>query len=183
MPRKKTRSQLDAEITEALLTSRQRGPRFTVPVAGPRGQVAAPAPGFVRLYRGGGGRLSDVTSPTHGQWFTTRLSSARDYVGADIDGPLPAGTVILAVDVHGADVARMPQTLIQATGYTPIPISEDDQAWLRSPKHLKEWGPPDVEVQVPIAVARTATRLQGSARDVSRAKPLLSKMKGQNSRR
>jgi hypothetical protein len=102
-------------------------------------------------------------------------------VGADIDGPLPAGSVILAVDVHGADVARMPQTLIQATGYTPIPISEDDQAWLRSSKDLKEWGPPDVEVQVPIAVARTATRLQGRARDVTRAKPILSKMKGQNS--
>jgi hypothetical protein len=70
--------------------------------------TAAPASGFIRLYRGGGGGLSNVTSPMHGQWFTSRLSSARDYTGADIDGPLPAGAVILVVDVHGADVARMP---------------------------------------------------------------------------
>jgi hypothetical protein len=181
IPRKKTAAQLDAEIIKALLTARAKGPRFTVPMVGSGGQVAAPAFGFVRLYRGGGGGLSDITSPTHGQWFTTRLSTARDYAGADIDGPLPTGTVILCVDVHGADVARMPQTLIQATGYTPIPISEDDQAWLRSPKHLKEWGPPDVEVQVPSAVARAATRLQGSARGVPRAKLLLPKMKGRNS--
>lgn len=178
MPRRKTATQLDAEITEALSTSRVRDPHRT-----PRGQLAAPAPGFVRLYRGGGGGLSNATSPTHGQWFTTRLSSARDYAGANIDGPLPAGAVILAIDVHGADVARMPQTLIQATGYTPIPISEDDQAWLRSPKHLKEWGPPDVEVRVPVAVARAATRLQGSAQDGTRARLLLPKMRGRNSRR
>jgi hypothetical protein len=170
---KKTPAQLDAEIAEALTSprSRARAVRFTVPTVGPRGQVADPAPGFVRLYRGGGGGLSDVTSTTHGQWFTTRLSSARDYVGADVDGPLPPGTVILCVDVHGADVAGMPQTLIQASGYTPTPISADDQEWLRSPKHLKEWGPPDVEVQVPVSVARAATRLLGSTRAVSRSKP------------
>lgn len=171
---KKSPSQLDAEIAEALTAPphpKTKGIRFTVPAVGPRGQVADPARGFVRLYRGGGGGLSNVTSATHGQWFTTRLSSALDYVGADVDGPLPPGTVILCVDVHGADVARMPQTLIQASGYTPIPISEDDQAWLRSPKHLKEWGPPDIEVQVPSAVARAATRLLGSARDVPRSKP------------
>ena len=170
---KKSSAQLDAEIAEALTTrprSKAKGVRFTVPVVG-RGQAAAPAPGFVRLYRGGGGGLSDVTSATHGRWFTTRLSSARDYVGADVEGPLPPGTIILCVDVRGADVARMPQTRIQASGYTPIPISEDDQEWLRSPKHLKEWGPPDVEVQVPVAVARAATLLLGRARDAARAKP------------
>jgi hypothetical protein len=172
MARKKTAAQLDAEIATALTSrSKDKSVRFTVPVVGSRGQVANLAPGFVRLYRGGGGGLSDVTSATHGQWFTTRLSSARDYVGADVDGPLPFGTVILVVDVHGSDVAYMPQTLIQTSGYSPIPISPDDQEWLRSAKHLKEWGPPDVEVQVPIVVARAATRLLGSARNVTRAKP------------
>jgi hypothetical protein len=84
---------------------------------------------------------------------------------------MPPGTVILVVDVHGADVARMPKTLIQASGYTPMSISEDDQAWLRDRMMLKEWGPPDVEVQVPVAVARSAARLVGSVRAVSRAKP------------
>jgi hypothetical protein len=171
---KKTAAQLDAEIAEALAARRPkaRGVRFTVPAVGPRGQVAPPAPGFVRLYRGGArGGLEDVSSPTHGQWFTTSLSSARDYAGAVDDGPLPPGTVVLVVDVHGADVARMSRTSISAAGYAPMPIAEEDQEWLRSARDLKEWGPPDVEVQVPVAVARAATRLLGSARAVSRAKP------------
>jgi hypothetical protein len=53
-----------------------------------------------------------------------------------------------------------------------MPIAEEDQEWLRSARHLKEWGPPDVEVQVPVEVARAATRLLGSARAVARSKPL-----------
>ena len=172
MPRKKTGAQLDAEIAAALTSrSNAKRVRFTVPAVGPRGQIVPPASGFVRLYRGGGGSLSDATSATHGQWFTTRLSSARDYAGVVDEGPLPPGTVILVIDVHGADVARMPQTLIHASGYSPIAISPEDQEWLRSSKHLKEWGPPDVEVQVPVEVARSATRLRGSSRNVSRAKP------------
>lgn len=176
MPRRKTAAQLEAEIAQALTTRRAaprrpKGVRFNVPAVGSRGQVAPPAPGFVRLYRGGGGGLEDVASPTHGRWFTTLLSSARDYAGAVDDGPLPAGTVILVVDVHGADVARMPQTSIQVSGYSPIPISEEDQDWLRNPRLLREWGPPDVEVQVPVPVAQAAVRLLGSARAVPRAKP------------
>ena len=175
---KKTAAQLDAEIAQALRISppKTKAVRFTVPNVGPRGRVADPARGFVRLYRGGArGGLEDVASPTHGQWFTTILSNARDYAGVIEDGPLPAGTVILVVDVHGADVARMPTTLIRSTGYAPIPIPQEDQEWLRDPKLLKEAGPPDVEVAVPVAVARAATRLEGSARAVSRAKPRLTK--------
>lgn len=171
---KKTAAQLDAEIAQALAAprSKTKGVRFSVPAVGPRGRVAPPAPGFVRLYRGGArGGLEDVASLTHGQWFTTSLSSARDYAGVVDDGPLPPGTVILVVDVHGADVARMPQTSISVAGYAPMPIAEEDQEWLRSTRQLKEWGPPDVEVQVPVEVARAATRLLGSTRAVARAKP------------
>lgn len=169
---KKTAAQLDTEIAQALAPRRAKAVRFTVPAVGRRGQASPVAPGFVRLYRGGArGGLEDLDNSTHGQWFTTQLSNARDYAGVVDDRPLPSGAVILVVDVHGADVARMPMTLIRASGYTPMPISEEDQEWLRSAKHLREWGPPDVEVQVPAAVAHEATRLLGSARAVSRAKP------------
>jgi len=174
MQPKKTSAQLDADIKDTLAARRAAtasdvhipGIRFSVPKVGPRGQITPAARGFVRLYRGGSrGGLEDLTSPTHGQWFTTDLDSAYNYAGAGDDWRLPSGAVILVVDVHGADVARMPHTENQ------VPITADVQEWLIDPKLLKEFGPPDVEVRVPMVVARAATRLFGSSRDVSRAKP------------
>jgi hypothetical protein len=166
MTARKPAKQLDADIAEALSTPRgNRTVRFSAPIVGSRGQIAPPRRGFVRLYRGGGGSLSDASSPTHGQWFTTMLSSARDYAGVVDDGRLPAGSSILVVDVHGADVARMPHT------ERMVAIGADDQEWLRDPNLLAEIGPPDVEVVVPVSVARAATRLSGRTRDVARGKP------------
>lgn len=181
---KKSPARLQREIDEALSSKKTRSHastrldpktkrvRFSVPIVGPRGQVAPPALGFVRLYRGGArGGLEDVMSPTHGRWFTTMLSSAKDYAGVIDDGSLPPGTVILVVDVHGDDVARMPTTRLSMEGYAPIPLPKDDQAWLRDRNLLQEVGPPDVEIQVPSVVARAAARLLGRARAVTRAKP------------
>jgi hypothetical protein len=162
MSPKKRAKQLDAEIAAALA-----GPpsvRYRVPTVSPRGRIAPPARGFVRLYRGTGGGLFDPSAPTHGEWFTTVLSSAQDYAGTVEDEPLPPGTAIFVIDVHGDDVARMPTTTLSVSGYAPVPLPEEDQEWLRSPSLLREAGPPDVEVRVPAAVARAATRLTRSRR-------------------